>query len=73
MQDEYETDPHYREAVRRLSAEFGGRLPRKVVARTVLDARRDLEGRIMPEAMAEMLHHLAHHRLGAVIGEARAR
>ncbi len=70
---DYETDPHYREAVRRLSAEFGGRLSRKTVARTVLDARRDLEGQIMPEAIPEMLHRLAHHRLGAVIGEASAR
>ncbi|WP_367138113.1 hypothetical protein [Saccharothrix sp. HUAS TT1] len=71
--DQYQTDRHYREAVRKLSAEFAGRLSRGVVASTVLDARRDLQGQITPEAMAEMLHRLAHHRLGTLVGEAASR
>ena len=50
-----------------LAAHFGGRLPRTVVARTVADARLDLEGRIQPEALAEMLHRLARYRLDAMI------
>lgn len=50
-----------------LAARFGGRVPFAVVARTVADARLDLEGRIQPEALAEMLHHLARHRLDAMI------
>ncbi|MEU4765122.1 hypothetical protein AB0H12_17875 [Actinosynnema sp. NPDC023794] len=50
-----------------LAAHFGGRVPRDVVARTVTDARLDLEGRIQPEALAEMLHRLAAHRLDAMI------
>lgn len=56
-------DRYCLEAVGRLAAEFDGVLPREVVAGTVLAARRDLEGQVAREALAEMLHRLAHHRL----------
>lgn len=56
-------DQYCLEAVGRLTAESHGVLPREVVAGTVLAARRDLEGQVAHEALAEMLHHLAHHRL----------
>ncbi|WP_309117971.1 hypothetical protein [Saccharothrix sp.] len=61
--DEYHSDPLVADTVIRLAAEFGGRVPRRVVASTVVAARRDLEGQVAPEAVAEMLHRLAHHRL----------
>lgn len=67
MVDRHQQDPYCREAVDNLTAEFRGRLPRTVVARTVLDARQDLEGQIQPEALAEMLHRLARYRLAATI------
>jgi hypothetical protein len=38
-----------------------------VVVRTVLDARRDLEGQIQREALAEMLHRLARYRLDTLV------
>ncbi|MBP2334814.1 hypothetical protein JOF41_000992 [Saccharothrix coeruleofusca] len=56
-------DQYCREALGRLTAEFRGVLPQEVVTGTVLAARRDLEGQVAREALAEMLHHLAHHRL----------
>lgn len=49
-----------------LTEEFSGVLPKLVVSRTVLDARRDLEGQIVPEALGEMLHRLARHRLNSL-------
>ncbi|MCG8922555.1 hypothetical protein [Lentzea sp. CC55] len=60
------TDRHVMEVTNGLAAEFSGVLPRPVVSRTVLDARQDLEGQIVPEALGEMLHHLAQHRLGSL-------
>lgn len=67
MVDLHQQDPYCREAVGRLAVEFRGRLPSGVVARTVLRAREDLEGRIQPEALGEVLHRLARHRLDALI------
>ncbi|MEU4806282.1 hypothetical protein [Actinosynnema sp. NPDC023587] len=55
----------------RLAAEFGGTLSRKVVTTTVLHARLDLHGQVVPEALGEMLHRLAHHRLGCLRASAR--
>lgn len=46
-----------------LAAEFGGTLSRPIVTTTVLDAHRDLQGQVVPEALGEMLHRLAQHRL----------
>ncbi|MFJ6674852.1 hypothetical protein ACIQMJ_27445 [Actinosynnema sp. NPDC091369] len=60
-------DPLCRTTAAALAAHFGGRLSTKVVSRAVAEARHDLEGRIQPEALAEMLHHLARHRLDALI------
>ena len=52
-----------REVFNGLATEFSGVLPRTVVSRTVLDAHQDLDGQIVPAALAEMLPHLARHRL----------
>ena len=52
-----------RKVLNGLAAEFSGVLPNAVVSRTVLDAHQDLDGQIVPDALAEMLHHLARHRL----------
>lgn len=52
-----------REVFNGLATEFNGVLPRAVVSRTVLDAHQDLDGQIVPDALAEMLHQLARHRL----------
>ena len=52
-----------REVFNGLATEFSGMLPRAVVSRTVLDAHQDLDGQTVPDALAEMLHHLARHRL----------
>ncbi|PSL57379.1 hypothetical protein B0I31_102357 [Saccharothrix carnea] len=59
-------DRYCLEAVSRLNAEFHGVLSREVITGTVLTARRDLEGRVAFEALAEMLHHLARHRLDRI-------
>ncbi|GAA1296304.1 hypothetical protein [Saccharothrix xinjiangensis] len=67
MGNRHQHDPYCREAVNELTAEFRGRVPRTVVARTVLDARQDLEGQIQPEALPEMLHRLARYRIDATI------
>lgn len=55
-----------REVFNGLAIEFSGVLPRAVVSRTVLDAHQDLDGQIVPDALAEMLHHLVRHRLVAL-------
>jgi hypothetical protein len=52
-----------REVFNGLAAEFNGVLPRAIVSRTVLRAHQDLDGQIVPGALAEMLHRLARHRL----------
>lgn len=67
MIDHHQQDPLCRATVTALTVQFGGRVPRSTVARTVADARLDLEGRIEPEAPADMLHRLAQHRLDAMI------
>ncbi|CCH31827.1 hypothetical protein ABZ816_25830 [Actinosynnema sp. NPDC047251] len=56
----------------RLAAQFSAMLSRKVVTATVLRARADLHGQVVPEALGEMLHRLAHHRLGVLCVPARA-
>lgn len=59
-------DRYCLEALGRLNADFHGVLTREVITATVLAARRDLEGRVASEALAEMLHHLARHRLDRI-------
>ena len=59
-------DQQVEEVAEALAEEFSGVLPRPVVSKTVLDARRDLEGQIVPEALGEMLHQLARHRLNTL-------
>lgn len=63
----YHQDPFCRDAVGALAAEFSGRVPKRVVARTVVGARLDLEGQTQPKALAEMLHRLAHYRLDVLV------
>lgn len=49
-----------------LVREFQDVLPVSTVTDVVAIARHDLEGQIVPEALQEMLHRLAHHRLSAL-------
>ncbi|MEU3648822.1 hypothetical protein AB0E59_35995 [Lentzea sp. NPDC034063] len=56
-------EEHVLEVTNGLAAEFSETISKPIVSRTVLEARRDLEGQIVPEALGEMLHHLARHRL----------
>jgi hypothetical protein len=46
-----------------LTGEFSGRLPGDVIDRVIRMTRKDLEGRIAPEELAEMLHRLGRSRL----------
>ncbi|WP_328604266.1 hypothetical protein OG943_29940 [Amycolatopsis sp. NBC_00345] len=46
-----------------LTGEFSGRLPASAVAEVVRVTRRDLEGRIAPEDLGEMLHRMSRTRL----------
>ncbi|GHF32292.1 hypothetical protein FHX82_005116 [Amycolatopsis bartoniae] len=55
----------------RLASEFAGFVAKEDVEAAVRTARRDLEGQIVPEALAEMLHRLAHHRLRRVTSAPR--
>ncbi|QWF77909.1 hypothetical protein [Amycolatopsis sp. CA-230715] len=50
-----------------LTREFGGRLSEGWVRDIVRGARHDLDGQIVPEALGEMLHRLASHRLTRVL------
>jgi hypothetical protein len=51
------------EVGRWLTGEFSGRLPAPAVAQVVRVTRRDLEGRIAPEDLGEMLHRMSRTRL----------
>lgn len=67
------SDRYVIEATNRLAADFSGVIARPVVAATVMEARLDLEGQIVPEALSEMLHQLARHRLRSLrAAESRA-
>lgn len=46
-----------------LMAEYESRVPLTVVSSVVLDAHRELDQQVPGEAMPEMLHRLAYHRL----------
>ncbi|MDT8911440.1 hypothetical protein [Amycolatopsis sp. PS_44_ISF1] len=46
-----------------LTGEFSGRLAASAVAAVVRVTRRDLEGRIAPEDLGEMLHRMSRTRL----------
>ena len=54
-----------------LVREFRDVLPIATVTDVVATARHDLEGQVVPEALQEMLHRLAHHRLSALPGSHR--
>lgn len=64
-------DPFVRAVTERLAREFAGSVAREDLEVTVHAARRDLEGQIVPEALAEMLHQLARHRLRRVSSSPR--
>lgn len=49
-----------------LSAEFSSAPSRSLAATDVLDARRDLDGRVVPEAVADLSHRLARHGLNVM-------
>ncbi|HVV12039.1 three-helix bundle dimerization domain-containing protein [Amycolatopsis sp.] len=63
MPEAHRQEQFVAEIVERLSREFAGAVPHGHVESTVRAARRDLEGQIVPEALEEMLHHLARYRL----------
>lgn len=50
-----------------LAGEFSGRLPGDVIDRVIRLTREDLEGRIAPEELAEMLHRLGRSRLHRLV------
>ncbi|OXM48140.1 hypothetical protein CFP71_33445 [Amycolatopsis thailandensis] len=52
-----------------LMGEFGGRVPAAVISRVLNASRRDLEGRIDPEALGEMFHALCRFRLQRILAE----
>jgi hypothetical protein len=61
-----ESDHHVEVVSGELSREFRTVLPDSTITEVVAAARHDLEGQIVPEALQEMLHRLAHHRLSAL-------
>lgn len=50
-----------------LTGEFGGRLPATMISRVLNASRRDLEGRIDTEELAEMFHALCRFRLQRIL------
>lgn len=46
-----------------LTAEFDGALPKEVIHRVTLSARRDLEREVPSEALAEFTHRVSRQRL----------
>ncbi|HEY2062120.1 MAG TPA: hypothetical protein VGH57_27360 [Amycolatopsis sp.] len=56
-----------------LTGEFSGRLPAPAVAEVVRVTRRDLEGRIDPEDLGEMLHRMSRTRLLRMLASPRTR
>ncbi|WP_098961106.1 hypothetical protein [Pseudonocardia sp. N23] len=51
-----------------LAREFGDVLSEHRVRAEVLAATQDLDGQIVPEALGEMAHRLAHYRLAVLAG-----
>ena len=47
-----------------LATEFDGIVPPERVASIVFESASDLSGQVRPEAFPELLHRLAHYRLG---------
>ena len=54
-----------------LAAEFVDTLPREVISRITLGARRDLEPEVPPEALAEFTHRVSRQRLLDLLHERR--
>jgi hypothetical protein len=54
-----------------LAAEFDGIVPLERVASIVLESASDLRGQVRPEAFPELLHRLAHYRLGIAASSTR--
>lgn len=63
-----QSDHHVGVVAGELVREFEGVIPNSMVTEVVAIACHDLEGQIVPEALQEMLHRLAHHRLNALRG-----
>ncbi len=66
-----QSDHHAEVVSGELVTEFRSVLPTSTIAEVVAVARHDLEGQIVPEALQEMLHRLAHHRLSTLCGSNR--
>lgn len=56
-------DEHVSRATELLAIEFAGLVPRADIESVVRAARQDLAGQVVPAALDEMLHRLAHYRL----------
>jgi hypothetical protein len=54
-----------------LATEFDGIVPSERVAIIVLESASDLRGQVRPEAFPELLHRLAHYRLGIASSSTR--
>ncbi|WP_052372225.1 hypothetical protein [Amycolatopsis taiwanensis] len=63
MSDKAPADEHVWRVTEQLAHEFAGIVSRADLEDVVLSARRDLEGQVVPAALDEMLHRLAHYRL----------
>ena len=50
-----------------LAGEFSGRLPADVIDRVVRWTREDVDGRIAPEELGEMMHRLGRARLYRIL------
>lgn len=65
MSEKAPADEHVSRVTEQLAHEFAGTVSRAELEDVVLGARRDLEGQVVPAALDEMLHRLAHYRLTA--------
>ena len=65
-------DEHVSRTTEQLALEFAGIVPRANLERIVRAAKQDLEGQVVPTALDEMLHRLAHYRLTELTASASA-
>lgn len=70
MSENAPIDEHVSRATEQLAPEFAGVVPRAELESIVRTARQDLEGQVVPTALDEMLHRLAHYRLSSRIASA---
>lgn len=63
MSENAPADEQVRRVTEQLAREFAGIVPRADLEEVVRAASRDLAGQVVPTALEEMLHRLAHYRL----------